>query len=287
MAMNKFVLTCWHMVASLVLLSAQSNPNPGLLWEDRSYERLDLYPVEVRGGLQGRKVNLTSYCPTPHDQCDQLSCVGWAIAQAMTIRWAKQSNKTDRSWIDAHLLSPAFIYNQKQIRAGQPCTSGAYLIKALEFVAKQGVCFFNTMPYECCCCEKQPDKAQQMEAAQNKITAFQRLYRLSDSPEIRLANTLTALDKGNPVIVAINITPDFKQIARGQKTWSPNREALLGGNAEGHALVAVGYDENAAVVTLFNSYGSDWADGGFVDMSFEEFKTQARYGIVVSIGRKD
>ncbi|MCO6488533.1 MAG: C1 family peptidase [Phaeodactylibacter sp.] len=271
-----FVFCCFFPAFS------QDGPASGLLWEDDAYEQLEPFPAGARTGGKV-KASLSPYAPPPGDQCYQQSCVGWAIACAMTTRWAYQCRPARPSWIEARRFSPACIYNQ--IKEGEDCLAGAYLTKGLKLAAEKGVCLLRSFPYECCCCSKLPTPAQRQEAGKYKIKGYQRLYGLNDSPEGRLQKTLYALDYHNPVIVALEITPDFKTLGAGQERWSPDREALAGGNVQGHALVVMGYDEETATITLLNSYGPGWGRGGTVEMSFSDFSRQARYGVVVSLGR--
>lgn len=257
---------------------------PGLLWEDEEYLKLPVYADSTKSGGRTR-TDLTPFCPTPGDQCDQLSCAGWGIAYSMTIRRAFQCGQRNRAWIDAHMLSPASIYNH--IKEGKGCNAGAYLTKGLKLAQEQGACLLKTMPYECCCCSKLRTKAQRQEATNYRVTEIMRLYGLNDTPEVRAKKTMSALDNDEPVIVAMMVTPEFRSIAKKDSPWSPNKEYVVGGRMEGHAVVAVGYDENARQFTLLNSYGTSWGESGFVRMSFEDFGQQARYGVVARIGWVD
>jgi hypothetical protein len=266
-------------------LQAQDNTlPPGLLWEDEAYMKLTVYADSTKSGGR-RKVDMTPYCPTPGDQCHQLSCVGWAIVYNMTIRRAYQCRQKNRAWIDARMLSPAFIYNK--IKEGKTCDAGAYLTKGLALAQEKGVPLLTTMPYECDICSKTPNKQQEKEAANYRITEIRRLYGLRDAAEARIEKTQAALDNNEPVIVAIMVTPEFKTITKKDVPWIPNKKEVLGGNVEGHAIVVVGYDEDKREFTLLNSYGTAWGEDGFLRMSFEDFGKQARYGVVAGIGWVD
>ena len=259
--MYKFLFTAAFLFFFLLFAAAQDVLPPGLLWDDASYDALPPYSVRERVGTD-REKSLLSYCPKAGNQCDQNSCVAWAISYAMTIRLAIQCRKTDQLWITDHFFSPAFIYNQA--KAAVPCDTGAYLKKALELVSVQGVCFERSFPYECQNCTKMPGSPQRQEASLYKITAAQRLFRSNESDKNKIDSTLTALSNDNPVLVALKDPVD---------------------TTAGHALVVIGYDENAKTFTLLNSYGEGWGSSGCFKLSFAEFARRARYGILLSMGR--
>ncbi len=252
---------------------------PGLLWEDAGYNNLPQYPAETRGGIVNKKVDLRPYCPAVSDQCDQQSCVGIALGNALTIRWAVHCNDTNTQWIATRRFSPAYIYNQ--IKEGKDCQSGAYLHKGLQMLKTQGICLLKTFPYDCNDCNRQPNTRQRAEAKKYTIRSYERVFPLDADSSTIINNTLYALDYENPLIVGMMITPNFQGLHDGTDRWKP---FPVGGGTEGHALVAVGYDEDAGMITLFNSYGSDWGKSGFIRMTFGDFVKQVKYAAVVELG---
>lgn len=252
-------------------------PASGLLWGDSLYQTLPIYPADERGGAIPDRIDLSRWCPPPGDQAGQHSCVGFALANAMTILWAQQTGTTDARQIAGMRFSPAFLYNQAKQNAD--CHSGAYLDKALKIAREQGVCLLKTFPYKSDDCSRLPDARQKKEAARFRIDSIQR-FPLDASPDDMLRRTLNALSFRNPVVVGMRITPNFYGVAKGQERWKP---FPVGGGSEGHALVVVGYDEQSQTITLFNSHGSDWGVGGFVKMTYDDYARQVRYGVVLII----
>lgn len=250
-------------------------PAAGLLWEDSVYQTLPVYPAGERGGAIPARTDLSRWCPVPGDQAGQHACVGFALANAMTILWAQQTRTTDARRIADMRFSPAFLYNQAK-QTGD-CRSGAYLDRALKIALEQGVCLLKTFPYKPDDCARRPDARQQKEAARYRIDSLQR-FPLNASPDDMLRHTLHALSFQNPVVVGMRITPNFYGVTKGQERWKP---FPVGGGSEGHALVAVGYDEQTKTITLFNSHGSDWGVGGFVKMTYDDYARQVRYGVVL------
>ncbi len=251
---------------------------PGLLWDDTGYDALPAYPAETRGDAGNKKVDLRPYCPVVSDQCDQQSCVGITLCNALTIRWAVQCTDTNAQWIAIHRFSPSCIYNQ--IKEGNDCKAGAFLPKGLQLLKTRGVCTLATFPYDCGDCTRLPNARQRAEAKRYTIRSYKRVFLSGADSSTIINNTLYALDYENPVIVGMKITPNFLGL-QNDTIWVP---FPVGGGTEGHALVAVGYDEDAGTVTLFNSYGSDWGDGGFVQMTFRDFVKQVKYAAVMELG---
>ncbi len=265
-----------------LLSQAQSDtllpPASGLLWNDSLYLQLPLYPAGARGGAIPARVDLSRWCPTPGDQEGQHSCVGFALANAMTILWAQKARTSDPHRITALCFSPAFLYNQAKQNAD--CRSGAYLDRALKIAQEQGVCLLKTFPYTPDDCSRQPDTRQRKEALRYRVDSLLR-FPLGASPDSMLRWTLHALSFENPVVVGMQITPNFYGVVKGQEHWKP---FPVGGGSEGHALVAVGYDEASKTITLFNSHGSDWGLGGFIKMAYSDYARQVRYGVVLFNG---
>lgn len=252
---------------------------PGLLWNDAGYDSLPQYPAENRGDAGNRKIDLSRFCPVVSDQCDQQSCVGITLCNTLTIRWAVHCDNTDSLWIATRRFSPAYIYNQ--IKEGEDCRSGAYLHKGLLLLKTQGVCLLKTFPYNCNDCNRRPNTKQRAEAKRYTIRSYERVFPLKADSSTIINNILYALDYENPIIIGLMITPNFQGVRDGKDRWEP---FPAGGGTEGHALVAVGYDEDAGTITLFNSYGSDWGKGGFVRMTFGDFVKQVKYAAVVELG---
>ncbi|MFN0014223.1 MAG: C1 family peptidase [Saprospiraceae bacterium] len=250
-------------------------PDSGLLWSDSSYLQIPVYALGDRGDLAKDHVDLSHWCPAPGDQSGQQACVGFAVANAMSILWATSKPGAGRKREGQHRFSPAFIYNQ--IKINSDCRSGAYLDQALKLAREQGVCSLKSFPFDSNNCTRQPTARQRKEASRYRIESLQR-FPLDAAPDSILRWTKYALSFNNPVVVGLRVTPNFYGVAKGQERWKP---FPVGGGSQGHALVVVGYDLREQTVTLFNSHGSEWGKGGFVKMAFDDYARQVRYGVVL------
>ena len=81
----------------------------------------------------------------------------------------------------------------------------------------------------------------------------------------------SSLAAKKPFIMAIILYNSFmtKEVAKSGEMPMPQRgEEILGG----HAVVAVGYDDEKQAFLVRNSWGSDWGQGGHFWMPYEYFK---------------
>ena len=65
------------------------------------------------------------------------------------------------------------------------------------------------------------------------------------------------------------LTKSFSYLTKGTTQWQPSPDETT--EANGHALVVIGYDDATQTVELMNSWGTDWADNGFVRISYANF----------------
>ena len=260
-------------------LFAQDDPGNGLLWEDEQYRELPMmvyYPLSERGGDIPDKRDLKPYCPTPQDQGDIASCVGYALAHALTVVKAVKKNWKDKATIDRHAHSASFIYNQ--VKLDDRCKSGAYLSAGLRLLKQQGDCLlldFGNTPNSC---QPAPQPGHKKKASAYRIYEYERLFEPDDPTKTKLDQIRIALANRQPAIVGMNVPANLKTAPLGQLDWNPSSS-----NAS-HALVVVGYDEGKREFELLNSYGTDWGDGGFFKLPYQVVASHVRYGYCLELG---
>ena len=116
--------------------------------EPELYAAIPEAPLPLAGPLPVA-VDLSADFPTPGDQGQQGSCVGWAVGYALK----SFHEKRERLWpLDSpeHLFSPAWVYNQIRVTSG--CTGGTYLKDALGLLTRDGAATWADLPYDPCCC---------------------------------------------------------------------------------------------------------------------------------------
>lgn len=82
-----------------------------------------------------------------------------------------------------------------------------------------------------------------------KLLSYERL-QIQDIKEALIVN--------GPVFLALKVC------SNELKFWKGNN------NLGGHAIALVGYDDNNKTFLLKNSYGTEWGDGGYIDISYND-----------------
>ena len=83
------------------------------------------------------------------------------------------------------------------------------------------------------------------------------------------------LARGVPVIFSMRI---------GTKMRGHRGDSIISsdfGDLGGHTMIAVGYDETRKAFRIQNSWGRNWADGGYGWFSYDFWKRNARVGYVI------
>ena len=193
-------------------------------------------------------VDLTADFPLPGNQGTQSSCVGWALGYAMKT----YQERVEVGWsLEApeHRFSPSYIYNQ--INGGQD--NGAVFTDGLDLVVNQGVASLARMPYVEHDFLSQPSAAADLEAARFKGRSWRATNGVLEI-KAALANHL-------PVLIAIQMYDDIYQLRGPNSVYN----TFGGTNHGGHAVAAVGYDDNryGGAFKIINSWSRNWGDGGY------------------------
>ncbi len=220
--------------------------------------------------------NLQRYAPPVGNQGEQGSCVAWSSAYAA--RTIVESTRTGQS-PDNLKFSPAFLYNQIGLEGCQ----GSYIIKAMEFMTKEGSVPYDQFEYTDQDCTRQPDQQLMNDAEQYRMHGFNRLSLGDQTEVIDLHAIKQNIASGAPVVIGMMVGPSFMQPMKGQDLWQPESgdESMMGFG--GHAMCVVGYDDtkyNGAFL-LMNSWGPEWGNNGFAWVRYGDFETFVReaYGL--------
>jgi len=220
--------------------------------EEYATFNLSTYNSDLLGGdstpSQPTSVDLSFNFPTPGDQGQQGSCVGWATAYALKT----YQEKIEIGWslnTASHLFSPAFIYNQINGNNDQ----GALIYDALNLAVNKGISTLATMPYSDRDYRTQPSSGAFSEAASYKAVNW---YRINDTSQIK-----AALVNRKPVVCGISIYQSFYNLSGSNSVYN----TADGNNLGGHAVTIVGYDDNkfGGAFKIINSWSPNWGDEGY------------------------
>ena len=204
-------------------------------------------PVQV-------KVDLRKDCSAVEDQGQLGSCTANALAGAL--EFLERKSRSD--FVD---LSRLFIYyNERAIEGTVTTDSGAMLRDGIKALAKQGVCSETAWPYNISIFSKKPSAACYKQAAAHTISSYQRLSSIN---EMR-----SCLSEGYPFVFGFTVYDSFESatVAKNGVVNLPKAsERPLGG----HAVMAVGYDDNIRRFIVRNSWGPDWGKKGYFTMPYD------------------
>jgi C1A family cysteine protease len=162
------------------------------------------------------------------------------------------------------LFSRQFLYHQERVlehTVNQD--AGAQMREIGRTLGKYGVCEEEYMPYDDKGYLQTPSEEAFKNALQHRITRYHSVKGLTGIKQ--------ALSQSKPVLIGISVFESFesKEVARTGIVPMPQaHEENLGG----HAVLAVGYDDEKQVVIVRNSWGADWGDEGYFYLPYEFVK---------------
>lgn len=214
----------------------------------------------ARRGELPSKVDGRKFCTPIGDQGKLGSCTAWAMGRGLTEYLEKQAGKPSVS------LSPLFLYYQERVLRGSVNQdSGATITDGMQVLDETGIAEESTWPYDILQFKVKPAADAYETAAKHKVTTAKNLYGFDD--------VKTALAAGQPVAFGFNVYENIRGVkADGLLPARKPTDRMLGG----HAVLAVGYDDEKQVVIVRNSWGTKWADGGYFYFPYDEFKKTSR-----------
>lgn len=234
-------------------------------------------------------VSLEQYCPTPADQGNHGTCVAFANAYAVaTILYAKTHQITDKALINKYAFSPTYLYEQIKAATDADCQAGADPISAIIAMIKGGDALFKTVPYHCGVNITEQAKTEAVNyKVQDAAILFAAKGMMTDdkyvkSDEDMVSSVKKALAEGSPVSAGWHIPESFFRIKSA--VWYPDaNEAAKDWKHNGHAMAIVGYDDHISggAFRIMNSWGTAWADKGFVWIRYVDFPNWCKLALQV------
>jgi C1A family cysteine protease len=199
-------------------------------------------------------IDLRPSCSAIEDQGNLGSCTGNALAGA--IEFLERKNNVP--FVDASRL---FIYyNERAMEGTIKSDAGAMIRDGIKTLKKQGVCSETRWPYVISKFAVKPNTACYKDALKHQITSYHRIVTLDDMR--------TCLADGFPFVFGFTVYESFEsqEVARSGIVQLPQpAERSLGG----HAVLAVGYDDEERRFIVRNSWGIDWGQKGYFTIPYE------------------
>lgn len=198
----------------------------------------------------------TNWLPGVYDQGELGSCTANAIAAA--IEYDRQ-----RQALGDFLPSRLFIYyGERNMEGTVGQDAGAEIRDGVKFVSNSGVCPESVWPYNPSWFSTKPSDEAYTSALADCVKSYSRL----DSQDLRSLKSCIAT--GDPFVFGFTVYSDFESdiVARTGKLNLPGSgETPIGG----HAVLAVGYNDDDQRFIVRNSWGASWGQGGYFTMPYE------------------
>ncbi|MFI1200062.1 C1 family peptidase [Streptomyces sp. NPDC020883] len=199
-------------------------------------------------------VDLSKYAIDPGNQGQVGSCVSWAID------YSGYSIQEKQQGITTGPQAPMYTYAQIAKGNDQGSTPDA----TFGIAESQGVdskADYNQGDFDF---TSQPTDAERQNAAHWKLSGHTQLHT---GNQIQ-ADVKQALADGEPVAISLPVHQSFQDITQQQAadySYQPGGadDPVLGG----HEITIVGYNNQG--VRVENSWGGNWGDGGYINLSWD------------------
>jgi C1A family cysteine protease len=204
------------------------------------------------------RADLTPYVARVRDQLGSSSCVGQATAAAIDVRLRRLGAfRSEASALALYAL--ARLYDKP---ASEPLVDEGTAARTLfRAVRDFGVPPERVWPFDADYAERVLEPLPMDVLQAGGAASLPAWYRIDSVGRTRVDEMRHALSRGYPVIFAIRVDQAFED-ATGKKPIG----AFDGEELGRHMLACVGYetDANGTRFRILNSWGDQWADGGFV-----------------------
>lgn len=264
--LGRIVLILPFFIFSISAFS-QTTPN-GVVISDFEYQKIEKKYFAVRGGTRilPKSHSLKEFAPKPLNQFDYPTSPAWATSYAaLTIIDAQQTGRKGDD-ITNNAFSPLFpyFYSSKETNTSS-CEQPVSIAQVLQAMKSYGTPRYTDFPVRCVTHSPENNVNK---AAKNKISEFARLFNSNDSNTKKLKAIKTTLAENLPVVVAMHYGKSFEYAT---DFWRPREAFDL--NLPAKALCVVGYDDekHGGAFEIMNSQGSEWGNGGFLWIPYEDF----------------
>lgn len=215
------------------------------------------------------EVNLTEKFPPPGDQGNTKNSVGFAVGFGLVSYYeAKKKNFESLHKLTPnlpegrkHLYSANYIYSQ--LNGGKD--QGASLLEGLILAESRGGVSLELMDESFGNFRSKP-KPSLIE--QGRKARFARVYRIESFDTKAIKQSLV---EGNPVAIGYLVHSNFLNPSPNQIYTKPEGE-ILGAQS----LIILGYNDKKRAFRVWNSWGKDWGESGYLWISYDSFHSLVR-----------
>lgn len=214
-------------------------------------------------------VDLSYWDPPVGDQGSVGSCVAWATGYNLRGWYA---NRDSGYPVDG--FAPMSVYSRIVSLYDQGQDAGATLEQGLDVQRAYGIdTEHDYAPQGYFDYTDLPTPAQAANALRYRLPGYTTLFPFGAAPSAGVLLAQRALAAGSPVVLGIEVTPNFEQATAANPLIGVATGPILGG----HAILADGYD--ARGIWIENQWGTSWGLHGRAEISYDYLNT-ALIGVV-------
>jgi C1A family cysteine protease len=206
--------------------------------------------------LLPRRVDLTDKMPEVYDQGELGSCTANALCGAMEYLMMRTGR-------EAFTPSRLFVYYEERVMEDSVKEdAGAEIKDGIKVLAKIGAPPEKLWQYDIDKFARKPPQAAYDAALKDLLGAYRKVYNTN------LNAIKTPLARGNPVVFGFTVYDGFES-AKVEKTGELDLPGPAENQLGGHAVMAVGYDDETQRLIVRNSWSKKWGLQGYFTMPYD------------------
>jgi len=295
----------WLSIVSVVAVFAMMATRPALAQQfNRVYplglatvepEQVEGLPVvELTRAYIPDAIDLSDRLPIPGDQGKVGSCVSWATAYAARSYYRFVETGAARN-DPRNIASPSYLHDRLRDPKEACKDSGSHIFLALKYLEGNGLPALTDYGLEAMCnpgAAKVSNPPLGFRIRQGRLIYLRRKDDRSSVSQAVLDKIKLSLANGDPVLMGMIVDKRLMALS-GSTVYaevlgpSPHASAASQyGPPGGHAMLIVGYDERRQAFRILNSWGTDWADGGYGWVSYKTLRSDLTSAGVMDTGIK-
>jgi len=198
------------------------------------------------------RVDMRDRCSPVENQLDIGACTGNALVGAVECLALRDGYMHDYSRLMAYYNARSF-WNKL-------IDSGAFIRDVVKGAVRYGVCRETTWPYDVAKFAMRPPVSAYIEGERYQITEYANLGATDE--QATLDNLRDCLARGLPFVFGFDCYDNFltPECAKNGIVKVPAAGEVIQG---GHAVLAVGYDDDSQCFIVRNSWGEGWGQKGY------------------------
>jgi C1A family cysteine protease len=224
-------------------------------WKKEPFDPRDIKYKVTREEELPKLVDLRDKCPPVYDQGGIGSCTANALAAAYQFEEIKMGKE---NFIPSRLF---VYYNERALEGTIDEDAGAFIRDGIKTMVKEGVCPETLWPYvEDKFKDKPTDECYKL-ALDNQVVKYLRI-----SPHT-VYEVKHCLAEGYPVVFGFMVYDSFMTVEVAKTGIVPIPKPTEP-PPSGHAITAVGYDDDKQCFIIRNSWGTSWGLEGYFYMPY-------------------